>query len=34
MIDGYARAVQAVDSGNASATLDRWIEASGSFPAA
>jgi anthranilate phosphoribosyltransferase len=34
MIDGYARAVQAVDSGNASATLDRWIEVSGSFPAA
>ncbi len=34
MIDGYARAVQAVDSGDASATLDRWIAASGSFPPA
>ncbi|MFI7447086.1 anthranilate phosphoribosyltransferase [Nonomuraea sp. NPDC049714] len=34
MIDGYARAVQAVDSGDASATLDRWIEVSGSFTAA
>lgn len=28
MIDGYARAVQAVDSGRAAATLDRWIEVS------
>ncbi|MEV4168940.1 anthranilate phosphoribosyltransferase [Nonomuraea sp. NPDC049709] len=31
MIDGYARAVQAVDSGGAAAVLDRWVEASGSF---
>lgn len=31
MIDGYARAVQAVDSGRASSTLDRWIEVSRSF---
>lgn len=31
MIDGYARAVQAVDSGRASATLDRWIEISHSY---
>ncbi|MBB6344144.1 anthranilate phosphoribosyltransferase [Nonomuraea muscovyensis] len=28
MIDAYARAVQAVDSGRAAATLDRWIEVS------
>ncbi|MET9343584.1 anthranilate phosphoribosyltransferase [Nonomuraea sp. NPDC003804] len=28
MIDGYARAVQAVDSGRAAATLDRWVEVS------
>jgi anthranilate phosphoribosyltransferase len=28
MIDGYARAVQAVDSGRAAATLERWIEVS------
>lgn len=31
MIDGYARAVQAVDSGRAAATLDRWIEVSRSL---
>ncbi|MEV0344504.1 anthranilate phosphoribosyltransferase [Nonomuraea sp. NPDC050680] len=31
MIDGYARAVQAVDSGRAAATLDRWIETSRSL---
>ncbi|MFI6596968.1 anthranilate phosphoribosyltransferase [Nonomuraea sp. NPDC050536] len=31
MIDGYARAVQAVDSGRAAATLDRWIEISRSL---
>jgi anthranilate phosphoribosyltransferase len=28
LADGYARAAQAVDSGAASALLDRWIEAS------
>ncbi|NUW40026.1 anthranilate phosphoribosyltransferase [Nonomuraea rhodomycinica] len=28
MIDAYARATQAVDSGRAAATLDRWIEVS------
>ncbi|MFI7442241.1 anthranilate phosphoribosyltransferase [Nonomuraea indica] len=28
MIDAYARAVQAVDSGRAAATLDRWVEVS------
>jgi anthranilate phosphoribosyltransferase len=28
LADGYARAAQAVDSGTASALLDRWIEAS------
>ncbi len=28
MIEGYARAVRAVDSGAAEATLDRWIKAS------
>lgn len=31
MIDGYARAVQAVDSGRAAATLERWIETSRSL---
>ncbi|MCA2226815.1 anthranilate phosphoribosyltransferase [Nonomuraea aurantiaca] len=31
MIDGYARAVQAVDSGRAAAALDRWIETSRSL---
>ncbi|TMR96022.1 anthranilate phosphoribosyltransferase [Nonomuraea basaltis] len=31
MIDGYARAVQAVDSGAAAAILDRWVEVSGSI---
>ncbi|MET7464603.1 anthranilate phosphoribosyltransferase [Nonomuraea sp. NPDC005501] len=28
MIDAYARATQAVDSGRAAATLDRWVEVS------
>jgi len=28
LADGYARAAQAVDSGAASALLDRWIEVS------
>ena len=28
LADGYARAAKAVDSGTASALLDRWIEAS------
>ncbi|WP_084965606.1 anthranilate phosphoribosyltransferase [Thermoactinospora rubra] len=31
MIDAYARAVQAVDSGRAAAVLDRWVEVSRSF---
>ncbi|MFI6477837.1 anthranilate phosphoribosyltransferase [Nonomuraea sp. NPDC050663] len=31
MIDGYSRAIQAVDSGRAASTLDRWIEVSRSF---
>ncbi|NUR84514.1 MAG: anthranilate phosphoribosyltransferase, partial [Nonomuraea sp.] len=31
MIDGYQRATQAVDSGVAAATLDRWVEVSGSY---
>ncbi|MEV0592617.1 anthranilate phosphoribosyltransferase [Nonomuraea cavernae] len=34
MIDGYARAVQAVDSGRAAATLDRWIAVSNSLRSA
>jgi anthranilate phosphoribosyltransferase len=31
MTEGYARAVQAVDSGAAAALLDRWVEVSRSL---